>query len=66
MWELISHWVLWSVLLLGALFAIYWFGEAPDPIKAVGFTFVWAGLLVSLLLLHRLKRRSQRHTAIGL
>ncbi|MGL5588631.1 MAG: EamA family transporter RarD, partial [Aeromonas veronii] len=44
---------------LAFLLAIYWFGEAPDPIKAVGFAFVWAGLLVSLLPLHRLKRRPQ-------
>ncbi|VXA89209.1 conserved membrane hypothetical protein [Aeromonas veronii] len=44
---------------LAFLLAIYWFGEAPDPIKAVGFAFVWAGLLVSLLPLHRLKRQPQ-------
>ncbi len=44
---------------LAFLLAIYWFGEAPDPIKTVGFAFVWSGLLVSLLPLHRLKRRPQ-------
>ncbi|MGL5538708.1 MAG: EamA family transporter, partial [Aeromonas veronii] len=44
---------------LAFLLAIYWFGEAPDPIKAVGFAFVWAGLLVSLFPLPRLKRRPQ-------
>ncbi|MFB2865200.1 EamA family transporter RarD [Aeromonas sp. MdU4] len=42
---------------LAFLLAIYWFHEAPDPIKTVGFAFVWAGLLVSLLPLHRIKRR---------
>jgi len=44
---------------LAFLLAIYWFGEAPDPIKTVGFSSVRSGLLVSLLPLHRLKRRPQ-------
>lgn len=42
---------------LAFLLAIFWFGETPDPVKSVGFAFVWAGLLVSLLPLHRIKRR---------
>lgn len=42
---------------LAFLLAIYWFGETPDPVKSVGFAFVWAGLLISLLPLHRIKRR---------
>ncbi|MGL5660465.1 MAG: EamA family transporter RarD, partial [Aeromonas sp.] len=29
----------------------------PDPIKTVGFIFIWAGLIISLLPLHRLLRR---------
>ncbi|MFL9598978.1 EamA family transporter RarD, partial [Aeromonas veronii] len=33
---------------LGFLLAIDWFGDAPDPLKAVGLGFVWAGLLVCL------------------
>ena len=41
---------------LAFLLAIFWFGEIPDPVKSVGFAFVWAGLLVSLLPLHLLKR----------
>ena len=41
---------------LAFLLAIFWFGEIPDPVKSVGFAFVWAGLLVSLLPLHRLRR----------
>lgn len=41
---------------LAFLLAIFWFGETPDPVKSVGFAFVWAGLLVSLLPLHRLRR----------
>ncbi|PJG58772.1 EamA family transporter RarD [Aeromonas cavernicola] len=40
---------------LAFLLAIYWFGEVVDPIKSVGFLFVWAGLLASLLPLHRFK-----------
>lgn len=47
---------------LAFLIAIYWFGEAPDPVKSVGFAFVWAGLLISLLPLHRLRRRPQGAT----
>ncbi len=39
---------------LAFLLAIFWFGETPDPVKSVGFAFVWAGLLVSLLPLHKL------------
>lgn len=42
---------------LAFLLAVFWFGEQPDPIKAVGFMFVWAGLLVSMLPLHRLRRK---------
>ncbi|MCH7372975.1 EamA family transporter RarD [Aeromonas sp. MR16] len=42
---------------LAFLLAIFWFGETPDPVKSVGFAFVWAGLLVSLLPLHLLRRR---------
>lgn len=42
---------------LAFLLAIFWFGETPDPVKSVGFAFVWAGLLVSLLPLHRFGRR---------
>ena len=34
---------------LAFLLALFWFGEIPDPVKSVGFAFVWAGLLVSLL-----------------
>jgi RarD protein len=41
---------------LAFLLAIFWFGETADPVKSVGFAFVWAGLLVSLLPLHRLRR----------
>ena len=41
---------------LAFLLAIFWFGEIPDPVKSVGFAFVWAGLLVSLLPLHLLGR----------
>lgn len=41
---------------LAFLLAIFWFGETPDPVKSVGFAFVWAGLLISLLPLHRLRR----------
>ena len=41
---------------LAFLLAIFWFGETPDPVKSVGFAFVWAGLLVSLLPLHKLRR----------
>ncbi|WP_241006429.1 EamA family transporter, partial [Aeromonas media] len=41
---------------LAFLLAIFWFGEIPDPVKSVGFAFVWAGLLVSLLPLHLLRR----------
>lgn len=41
---------------LAFLLAIFWFGETTDPVKSVGFAFVWAGLLVSLLPLHRLRR----------
>ena len=37
------------LLLLSFLLAILWFGETADPVKSVGFAFVWAGLLVSLL-----------------
>ena len=37
------------------LLAIYWFGEAVDPIKGIGFMFVWAGLLVTLLPLPQIK-----------
>ncbi|MBZ6072508.1 EamA family transporter RarD [Aeromonas schubertii] len=43
---------------LAFLLAVFWFGEHPDPVKEVGFMFVWAGLLVSLLPLHRLRRRA--------
>lgn len=42
---------------LAFLLAIFWFGETADPVKTVGFAFVWAGLLVSLLPLHLLRRR---------
>ncbi|MGL5224109.1 MAG: EamA family transporter RarD [Aeromonas sp.] len=42
---------------LAFLLAIYCFGETPDPIKTVGFIFIWAGLIISLLPLHRLLRR---------
>ncbi|MFM4964570.1 EamA family transporter RarD [Aeromonas bivalvium] len=41
---------------LAFLLALFWFGESPDPVKSVGFAFVWAGLLVSLLPLHRLRQ----------
>ncbi|EOD56241.1 RarD protein [Aeromonas molluscorum 848] len=41
---------------LAFLLAIFWFKELPDPVKMVGFAFVWAGLLVSLLPLHKLRR----------
>lgn len=46
---------------LAFLLAIFWFGETPDPVKSVGFAFVWAGLLVSLLPLHRLGRHLRRN-----
>lgn len=42
---------------LAFLLALFWFGERPDPVKEVGFMFVWAGLLISLLPLHRLRRQ---------
>ncbi|MFQ2559383.1 EamA family transporter RarD [Aeromonas sp. FDAARGOS 1409] len=45
---------------LAFLLALFWFGEIPDPVKSVGFAFVWAGLLVSLLPLHRLGGRRAR------
>lgn len=45
---------------LAFLLAIFWFGETPDPVKSVGFAFVWAGLLVSLLPLHKLWRHPRR------
>jgi chloramphenicol-sensitive protein RarD len=41
---------------LAFLLALFWFGETADPVKSVGFAFVWAGLLVSLLPLHKLRR----------
>ena len=47
---------------LAFLLAIFWFGETPDPVKSVGFAFVWAGLLVSLLPLHKLGRHLRRNT----
>lgn len=46
---------------LAFLLAIFWFGETADPVKSVGFAFVWAGLLVSLLPLHKLGRHLRRN-----
>ncbi|MGL5947692.1 MAG: EamA family transporter RarD [Aeromonas sp.] len=43
---------------LAFLLAIFYFGEAPDPIKSVGFAFVWAGLFVTLLPLPKRWRRA--------
>lgn len=48
---------------LAFLLAIFWFGETMDPVKSVGFAFVWTGLLVSLLPLHRLRRNGHRTAA---
>ncbi|WP_108649493.1 EamA family transporter RarD [Dongshaea marina] len=41
---------------LAFVLAIFWFKETPDAVREVGFAFVWAGLLVSLLPLSRLSR----------